>query len=156
MPFRNHWFFNTDESEDEGKGAHERMIKRSCIAAWGDCRGKGADTLLQVPRAGDLVFLYRVGYGMVACGTFTDERPFENNEIFAQWGEYHRRLVNFKALPPTKVLSPRTILERTGYYVPARQILCKIHHATGADFIENYFNKEGIDVAQYFGKACMQ
>ena len=30
------FFFNTDETESEGKGAHQRMIDESCIAAWGD------------------------------------------------------------------------------------------------------------------------
>jgi hypothetical protein len=30
-----YWFFNTDESESEGEGAHQRMIDESCIAAWG-------------------------------------------------------------------------------------------------------------------------
>ena len=68
MSVRGNWFFNTDESEQPGKGAYKRMINQSCIAAWGNCRGKGADEILKVPVAGERVFLFRVGFGIASLG----------------------------------------------------------------------------------------
>ena len=107
------WFFNTDESEVEGKNAHEKMIKQSCMAAWGYCRGQGADKVLRLPAPGDMVFLYRAGYGIVASGICTKEEPFASRTVFAQRGEYHRWLANFKVLPEGKLLSCGTLEKKT-------------------------------------------
>ena len=57
MKSTTYWLFNTDETEEEGKGAYERMIERSCIAAWGGCKNLGAEKTLQKPQASDVVFL---------------------------------------------------------------------------------------------------
>ena len=76
------WFFNTDESEKEGKGAYQKMIDQSCIAAWGECRGNGAEATLNKPGDGDIVFLYRAGFGVVASATCTGESSFKGKSIF--------------------------------------------------------------------------
>jgi hypothetical protein len=143
MATRTSWFFNTDESEQEGRHAHEEMINQSCIAAWGYCRGQGADNVLRLPNAGEMVFLYRAGYGMVASGICTEEQPVRSRTVFAQKGEYQRHLINLKILPSDRPLSCATIRERTGYYLPVHNILCKIHSPRAARFLANYFNKYG-------------
>jgi hypothetical protein len=143
MSHKNYWYFNTDETEDEGKNAYEEMINQQCVAAWGYCRGKGAEKLLQRPRTNDVVFLYRAGFGMVACGTFTEKAPVESQTVFAQEGEYHRQLDNLRILSQTKLLSAHDIREATGYELPARHILCKIHNASANTFLTDYFEKHG-------------
>lgn len=57
-----YWFFNTDETESEGEGAHQRMIDQSCIDAWGDCiRRGGAKESLEQPEDRDMVFSFVLG-----------------------------------------------------------------------------------------------
>jgi hypothetical protein len=140
-----YWFFNSDESEKPGKSAHNRMISASSVAAWGDCRGKGAEELLKLPAAGEMVFLYRVGFGVVAIATFDNQEPFPSNSVFNEQGEYHRKVGNLLVLPESNVLSSLHILQKTGYHVPARKILCRIHDIGAAMFIEDYVRKHGID-----------
>ncbi len=62
---------------------------------------------------------------------------------FAQWGEYHRRLVNGKVLPAAKMLSADAILKETTYHVPARNIVCRIKNSFAAAFLVKYFDEEG-------------
>jgi hypothetical protein len=149
MGFQSDWFFNSDESEKPGKGAHDRMISQSCVAAWGDCRGKGADELLVLPSAGDGVFLYRVGFGMVVMAIFDDHEPLPSRSVFNEQGEYHRTVGSLLILPQANILSSLHILQETGYHVPARQILCRIHDAGAAAFMKGYFRRHGIDAARY-------
>ena len=149
MSFQGNWFFNSDESENPGKGAHKRMINESCVAAWGDCRGKGARELLKLPSAGERVFLFRVGFGMVATATFDEQEPFPSNSVFNEQGEYHRRVGNLLVLPETSILSYSHILQKTGYNIPARKILCRIHNDGAPKFMEDYFRKHAIDAAEY-------
>jgi hypothetical protein len=140
---KNYWYFNTDETEAEGEKAHEGMMNQECIAAWGNCRGKGAQVLLQRPRRDDIVFLYRCGYGMVASGTFTEKGPVKSRTVFAARGEYHRELDNVRVLPPAELLTASDIREATGYDLPARHILCRIHNATASAFLAEYFERHG-------------
>lgn len=144
MSFHGNWFFNTDESEQPGRGAYKRMISESCVAAWGDCRGKGAEELLKGPSAGERVFLFRVGFGMVATGLFDNQEPYSCNTVFNEKGEYHRTVTDLLVLPETNILSFDIILQNTGYNLPVRQILCRIHDDIAAKFMEDYFRNNAI------------
>lgn len=123
------WYFNTDESEDEGKNAYAKMINHSCIAAWGHCLGKGTQRLLRRPAGEDMIFLYRAGHGIVASGQVTEEGPFKSRAVFDQRGEYHRRVVNLRVLPGNKPLSYSEVAGGTGYFLPVRCIICRIHNS---------------------------
>ena len=81
---------------------------------------------------------------MVACGTFTDEDPVETQLVFAQDGEFLRPLNELRVLPQTKLLSAYEIREATGYDLPARHILCRIHNAAAQSFIAEYFDIHGV------------
>ena len=135
------WFFNTDESEAEGENAHELMIHLSRVAAWGDCHGVGAEQTLKPPTEGDRVFLYRAGHGIVASGLFTDAPPFASQDIFGQRGEFHRAIEDLCV--PTEPLSAAEILSESGYFVPARHILCRILDTKAVAFLATYFERVG-------------
>ena len=51
------WLFNTDETEHEGEGAWEDMLAQNVIAAWGYCHGTGAEGTLNMPAAGETIFV---------------------------------------------------------------------------------------------------
>jgi hypothetical protein len=134
-----YWFFNTDESESEGEGAHQRMIDQSCIAAWGRCiRHGGAKETLEQPQFGDTVFLYRAGHGIVAIADVTDEPPTPSTTVFPDGDrEFKRAVRNLRAAP--QPLSYAVIRDATGYNLPCRHIVCGIHDDAAVKYILRYF-----------------
>ncbi|MFL5340898.1 MAG: EVE domain-containing protein [Gemmataceae bacterium] len=134
-----YWYFNTDESESEGEGAHQRMIDQSCIAAWGRCiRHGGAKETLRQPQVGDTVFLYRAGYGIVAMADVADETPTRSETVFPDGNREYKRAVckMLRAEPP---LSYSEIRDATGYHLPCRHILCPIHDNSAVKYILTNF-----------------
>src|SRR5579872_4352140 len=117
-----YWLFNTDETEEVGEGAYEKMIYRSCIAAWGNCHGQGAEKTLQKPENDDTVFLYCARQGIVASGQVKAQQPLPSNSIFGDdaHDEYQRPLYNLKRLETP--LSVADIESKTGYRLPYRHI----------------------------------
>jgi hypothetical protein len=76
------WFFNTDEGEDEGKGAYAKMLDKSCIALW-VFKGKlDPEKSLSKPASGERVFYYLNKVGFIATGLFTNEPPISDDWIF--------------------------------------------------------------------------
>lgn len=136
---RSYWFFNTDESESEGEGAHQRMISQSCIAAWGRCvRHGGAKETLELPDHDDIVFLFRAGHGIVAMADVTAERPTPSTTIFPDGdGEYTRSVRNLRVL--AEALSCATIRGATGYDLPCRHIVCRIRDDSAVRYILRHF-----------------
>jgi HNH endonuclease len=139
MNSQTYWLFNTDETEEEGEGADLRMIDHSCIAAWGNCKGYGAEKTLQKPLSGDEVFLFCARKGIVGKGQLTDEPPFASDSIFPTGhDEYQRLMENLEVLP--EPLAVADILKETGYSLPFRHIVCKLKNERAIKFIVNYFN----------------
>jgi hypothetical protein len=138
-PATTYWFFNTDESESEGEGAHQRMIDQSCIAAWGDCiRHGGAKETLEQPEDGDTVFLFRAGHGIVAIADVTDEPPTPSTIIFPDGDrEFKRPVRNLRVA--AEPLSCAAIRDETGYDLPCRHIVCRIRDYSAVKFILRYF-----------------
>jgi hypothetical protein len=93
-----YWLFNTDETEQEGEGAHRDMIDLSVIAAWGYCRGSGARRTLDRPTEGETVFFFLAGQGIIASGEVTG-RAFQADTVFGQPDEFHRTISNLRVLP---------------------------------------------------------
>ncbi len=136
---RKYWFFNTDESESEGKGAHRRMIDQSCIAAWGKCvRHGGAKETLQQPQFGDTVFLYRARHGIVAMADVTDAPPTPSTTVFPDGNREFKRAVR-NLCEPEIPLTYAAIRDATGYALPCRHIVCAIHDTSALKYILNYF-----------------
>jgi hypothetical protein len=134
-----YWFFNTDESESEGEGAHQRMIDQSCIAAWGNCvRHGGAKETLEQPEYGDTVFLFRAGHGIVAVADVTDEPPTTSTTIFPDGDrEFKRPVRNLRVA--AEPLSCSAIREATGYDLPCRHIVCRVKNDSAVKYILRYF-----------------
>ncbi|MBI1930167.1 hypothetical protein HYR99_38690 [Candidatus Poribacteria bacterium] len=136
MSFQGDWLFNTDESEK--REAHRKMLQLKCIAAW---YGPNTRGLLAKPSAGDRVFFYLDGVGIIAKANFTDADPFKSNDIFgeAEKDEFHRRVVNL-VKPKGGPLSFAFILEQTGYHLPVKGLaLKKIHDSDAAAQIAELF-----------------
>ncbi len=131
-----YWLFNTDETEQEGEGAHWDMLDLSVIAAWGHCRGTGARRTLDKPAEGETVFFFLAGHGIIASGEVTG-RAFKATTIFGQPDEYHRTVSNLRVLPCP--LTVAEIRENSGYDLPCRHIVCRLNDEDGVRFIVNHF-----------------
>jgi predicted RNA-binding protein with PUA-like domain len=136
---KRYWLFNTDETEEEGEGAYLDMLNQSVIAAWGNCKGVGAERTLNRPNEGETVFFYLAGTGIIAAGE-VEGRAFSASTIFGQRGEYHRRVINVRR----KLLRPLTfadVRENTGYSLPVHGcIVCQLKNEPAARYILQYFN----------------
>jgi hypothetical protein len=133
-----YWLFNTDETESEGEGAFRDMLDQSVIAAWGHCKGVGAERTLNRPADGETVFFFLAGTGIIASGQ-VEGSAFSADTIFDQVGEYHRRVK--KLLRKLRYpLTVADIRENAGYNLPARGcIVCQLHNQAGARYILRYF-----------------
>ena len=133
-----YWLCNTDETEVEGKDAYEKMIQQSCIAAWGNCNGQGAEKTLNKPNDGDTVFLYCACQGIVASGQATEEPAFKSHSIFGKDTPraFKRPIANMKRLTPS--LSVSEIEEKTGYTLPYRHTVCRLFNPKAIKFIGDY------------------
>jgi hypothetical protein len=133
-----YWLFNTDETEQEGEGAYRDMLDQSAMAAWGDCKGVGAERTLNRPEEGETVFFFLAGTGIIARGRVAG-RAFRADTIFGQRGEYHRKVKNLLR----KLRCPLTVAEireNTGYTLPARGcIVSQLHNQAGGRYIARYF-----------------
>lgn len=138
------WLHNTDESEFEGEGAYKEMLKLGVMAAWGYCKGVGAERMLNKPKDGETVFFFLRGTGIIARGE-ADGPAFCADTIFDADGEYHRKVKNLgrKSRFPLTVADLR---ERTGYHLPARGcIVCQLHHPTAARYMSEHFQTGPFD-----------
>ena len=135
-----YWLFNTDETEPEGKGAHQRMIDQSCIAAWGDCiRHGGAKSTLEQIEFGNTVFLFRAGHGIVAIADVLEGPPVPSRTIFPSGKrEFQRPIGSLRVA--SKPLSCTAIRDATGYDLPGRHIVCRIHNASAVKHVLQYFS----------------
>lgn len=133
-----YWLFNTDETEPEGEGAYNEMLAQSVIAAWGNCKGVGAERTLNRPDDGETVFFFLSGTGIIASAEVRGQ-AFKADTIFAQRGEYHRKVKNLHR----KLRNPLTVAdirENTDYILPAHGcIVCQLHNEAGARYIARYF-----------------
>lgn len=136
------WLFNTDETETEGEGASRHMLDMSVIAAWGYCRGTGAQRTLDKPAEGETVFFFLAGEGIIASGQVTGS-AYPATSIFGQPDEYHRDVTNLRVLPCP--LTVADIREGSGYDLPCRHIVCQLNDEDGVQFLRDHF--ENVPVA---------
>ena len=108
------WIFNTDETEEVGKGKHELMLSKQVIAAHGWCKGKGALRTLNKPDPGDVIYYYRAGYGFIASAAATNQNSVQTNEIFNASREYMRPVTEVKILKEGQVVTAAEIKSATG------------------------------------------
>src|SRR5579863_790173 len=138
MTAQGYWLSNTDETEEQGRGAYRTMLSRSCIAAWGSCNGQGAEKTLNKPQDGDTVYLFCAGQGIVAIGQATDKLAFRSNSIFGKEAgkAFMRRIVNLKRLQPP--VSVAQIRDETGYELPYKHTVCRLLNRKAIKFIASH------------------
>jgi hypothetical protein len=120
------WFFNTDESESPG--AYLRMIDQSCIALWKfQNQEKDPEETLSRPEAGQRVFYYLNGVGIIATGLFTAEPPIASNSIFGKKTEleFRRSVRDLLKVDTRHALTVKEV-GQMGYALPYRNTLCEI------------------------------
>lgn len=135
----NYWIFNTDETENVGKGKHEVMLSKQVIAAHGWCKGKGALRTLNQPEPGDVIFYYRAGYGFIASAVATDQYAVQTKKIFNARREYMRPVEQLKILKEGQVISAAEVKSATGRTTSYRHVVSQIHHQEVVDFLMKQF-----------------
>ena len=137
------WVLNTDEAEKEGIGADRKMIQMSRVAAWKDpSEGPGwALSKLSKPEAGDRVFLYKKGTGIIAMATFDNSDTFPSNDIFGllHKGEFNRRVIDLK--PSPRCLTCSVIEENTGKSFRPLSTMFRIKIPEIIEFLSLTFDK---------------
>lgn len=143
-----YWLCNTDETEQQGKGAYQKMLDQSCIAAWGSCREQGAEKTLNKPHAGDTVFLFCAGRGIIAKGNVTKELAAKSKSVFPAHAkkEFKRPIGNLQKLEHS--LSVTEIRSETGYELPYKHTVCEIHNLDAIQFILDRFSNKTPAVAK--------
>lgn len=136
-----YWLFNTDETEREGFGKYKAMFKHQVVSAWGYCKGLGAEVTMNRPDAGDAIFYFRAGYGIVACAIATDELSFPSSKIFSADGEYSRVIESLQVLPEDGYLTVAEIKDATGYQIPYRQIMGRIKDERAIKYLLSCFSR---------------
>lgn len=138
----NYWVLNTDEAEKEGRGADKKMIQHSRVAAWKDPNEDPGWALrkLSKPEAGDRVFLYKKGIGVIAMATFDHSTPNPTTDIFGMqnMGEFSRRVLDLKT-NPHRSLSCSDIEARTGKSFRPLSTMFQIRIPEIAAFLEASF-----------------
>jgi|GEM_PF-1587693 len=134
-----HWLFNTDETEPEGEGKHKVMLKQLVVAAWGSCKGVGAEGTLNRPAQGDLIYYFRAGYGIIARAKATEVFASPSRAIFNTPGEYCRPVDSLQVLPDSAPVTVASIKEESGYQIPYRQVMGRILNKAAQDYLEFRF-----------------
>lgn len=138
----NYWVLNTDEGEIEGRGADAKMFQYSCVAAWKDPNEDAGWALrkLSKPEAGDRVFFYKKGIGVIATALFDHSNPFPSNNIFGlqKMGEFSRNVLELNTRP-RRLLSCAAIQAQTGESFRPLSTMFMIKIKRIASFLEESF-----------------
>ncbi len=145
---REFWLFNTDETELAGKGKHSRMLKQKIIAAWGYCRGLGAEATLNRPKPGDVIFYFRAGHGIIARAFGNDVFSAPSKSVFREVGEYSRPVSKLQILPESAPVTVAEIKFRSGYQIPYRQIMARILDSKAVTYLNGRFRGVPTDPPQ--------
>ncbi|TWU33454.1 hypothetical protein Q31b_57710 [Novipirellula aureliae] len=136
-----YWLFNTDETEPEGEGKHAIMLQQQVVAAWGHCKGLGAEVTLNRPNPGDIVFYFRARFGIIAMAVATDQFAVPGKSVFGEHGEYSRPVENLQVLSEAKPVSVAEIKSNTSYQIPFRQIMGRILNDSAVEYLKGRFQR---------------
>jgi len=134
-----YWLFNTDETEAAGKGKHAVMLRRGVVAAWGHCKGVGAEVTMNRAAPDDVIFYFRAGHGIIARAVADEFYSEPTNTIFGEDGEYSRAVKEIKVLPDTEPVRVADIKSKTGYQIPYRQIMARILDSSAVKLLDQRF-----------------
>ncbi len=103
-PTNANWFFNTNETYSPD--AYRAMLDQNVMALYGHVKGASDEHRLNEPKAGDRVFAYLNGHGVIAVGRVSDEPAFSSGAVFDKRDqtEFHRHVQwQIKVAPATAI-----------------------------------------------------
>ena len=122
------WLINTDETHSPG--AWQRFLDRGVAAIWGYT--DGPKTLQQGAKAGDTIYAYLNGRGIVACGEVVDgdvHKAGKGESVFPECrddNEWHLQ-VEWTPVPEGgHPVSNREVRKATGAGLPVRNTFCRL------------------------------
>ena len=134
--FDGDWFFNSNETN--ASGAWKNMIKHSVIAAYGYGEAT-TKAKMDMPAAGDRVFVYVNKYGIIATGKVIEEVSEQGADIFnknTMGDEYHRAVEWLGKVPVEKAISTSDV-SALGYNLPVRCTIGRWNDSKAAEEVAN-------------------
>lgn len=120
--WRGDWFFNTNETH--APRAWTRMFEQGRIAIFGYANGPAN---LQGTSAGQRVFAYVNGRGILACGHVVDGDVFACDSVFERALEYHLR-VNWETIVgEDRGVTTAQVQEHFGQGLAVRNVFCGMY-----------------------------
>ena len=123
------WFFLTNETY--APGAYRKMFEQSVIAIG---RYKNGPANLEGSAAGERVFAYVNGKGILAVGRIIDGQPVSGNTVFGWEREFHVKVAWETIVADDRGVTKRKVSQELNYNLPVRNVFCRIPHVI-ADWI---------------------
>ena len=115
-------FFNTNETN--APGAYQNMFNQGVIAVYGFANGPA---IFNRCTAGQRVFAYVNGMGILAVGHIVNGQAFLSNTVFGQPNEYHVRVQWETIVPDHMGVTLQEVNQQFGYHLPIRNTFCQMH-----------------------------
>ena len=119
------WMINTDETHSPG--AHERFVKKGVAGIWG--YPDGPKTLQLGASAGDTIYAYLSGTGIIARGTIVDgevRQATPETSVIPECKDQNewQLATNWTALP--RAISNSEVRKEAGAGLPVRNTFCRL------------------------------
>ncbi len=115
-------FFNTNETN--APGAYKKMFDQGVIAIFGYTIGRQK---LMGSNAGQRVFAYVNGKGILAAGRIVDGQIMPSDTVFGQCREYHVRIEWETIVAEDKGITKEEVKGEHDYGLPIRNTFCQMH-----------------------------
>ena len=116
------WFFNTNETH--APGAWTRMFEQNRIAIFGYANGPAN---LEGTSAGQHIFAYVNGRGILANGRVVDGDVFPGDSVFGQDLEYHLRVKWETIVGEDRGVTTGQVQDRFGQGLAVRHVFCGMY-----------------------------
>lgn len=115
-------FFNTNQTN--APGAYQNMFDQGVIAVYGYANGPA---IFNRCTAGQRVFAYVNGMGILAVGHIVNGQAFSSDTVFGQPNEYHVRVKWETIVPDHMGVTLQEVEQQFGYRLPIRNTLCQMY-----------------------------
>ena len=128
--WRGDWIHNTNETY--APGAYRKMLDQGVIAIYG--YPSGPDNL-QGTSAGERVFAYVNGKGILACGHIVDGKVLSGTSVFGEEDEFHVQVKWESTVVEDQGVTNAQVRTRFGHGLPVRNVLCGLYREGMPDWI---------------------
>ena len=116
------WFFNTNETH--APGAWTSMFEQGHIAIYGYANGPAN---LEGTSAGQRVFAYVNGKGILACGRVVEGDVFPGDSVFGMDLEYHLRVEWETIVDEDRGVTTGQVQDQFGQGLAVRHVFCGMY-----------------------------